>query len=122
MLPAPSLHRALETALAVLVFGLALVAPAAAYEASVGWMPVNGTDGYKIYVRQNGGQYGTGTNVGAPTADPDGTIRFVLSNLDPRVTTYFAVTSYDAQTGSERLNEIAVGPMSLRRCQLRPPS
>ncbi len=109
MLPAPSLHRAIETALAVLVLLVAMVTSATAYDARVAWSPVAGSNGYKIYVRESGAQYGVGDDIGAPALDADGTIRFVLSGVNVRTTTYFAVTSYDA-SGSEsvRSNELSI--------------
>src|SRR6186997_1051423 len=109
MRPAPSFHRAVETALAVLMLIGAMASAAHAYEARVAWSPVAGSSGYKIYVRENGGAFGPGTDVGARTPDGDGTIRFVLPGVNARATTSFAVTSYDGDgTESVRSNELSV--------------
>lgn len=108
MLLAPSLHRALETALAVLVFVLSSITPVAAYDARVSWSPVSGSDGYRIYVRAGGASFGAGVDVGGLTPDGDGTIRYMLTGLDHQESTFFAVTSYDGSTESARSNEISV--------------
>lgn len=110
MLPAPSFHRVLAAAALVLFLGLGFVAPVGAYDAQVAWSPVAGSSGYKLYVRENGGAYGAGTDVSAPTPDGDGVIRFVLTGLNRRATTYFTVTSYTGpQTESGRSNELSIG-------------
>ena len=109
MLPAPSFHRAIETALAVLVLLGAMGSSVCAYDARIAWSPVAGSSGYKLYVRENGGSFGGGTDVGARTPDGDGRIRFVLSGMNARATTSFAVTSYDGDgTESVRSNELSV--------------
>ena len=110
MLHSPSLTRAVETALAVLVLVFSLTARAAAYDARVAWSPVAGSQGYKIYVRENGGQFGAGRDVGVLTPDADGTVRFVLTSLNLHATTSFAVTSYNGTpTESPRSNELSLG-------------
>src|SRR5689334_2495179 len=113
MLLAPSLHRALETALAALVLVLTSLTTAAAYDARVAWSPVAGSGGYKLYVRANGEAYGVGTDVGALAPGGDGAIRFVLTGLSRHATTYFAVTSYAGATESARSNEIALAYATL---------
>src|SRR5262245_54344133 len=111
MSPAPSLHRALQTAVAVLVLVAASATSAIAYDARVVWSPALGSSGYKVYVREGSGSYGTGTNVGTGTVNPDGTISFVLTGMNDLATNYFAVTSYNgAGAESGFSNEIAVSP------------
>ena len=79
-------------------------------DARIAWSPVAGSSGYKIYVRASGAQYGAGIDVGARTPDADGIVRFVLTGLNPLMTSYFAVTNYDAtSTESQRSNELDVG-------------
>lgn len=108
MFHAPSLHRALETALAVLVLVLVSIGTAAAFDARVAWSPVAGSTGYTIYVRAAGQSYGSGVDVGAPAPDGDGTIRHVLTGMSRQATTYFAVTSRGAGGESPYSNEIQI--------------
>lgn len=108
MLHAPSLHRAVQTSLAVLVLVLASIGTAAAFDARVAWSPVAGSTGYTIYVRAAGQSYGSGVDVGAPAPDGDGTIRHVLTGVSRQATTYFAVTSRGTGGESPYSNEIQI--------------
>ncbi len=68
---------------------------ALAYDARVGWSPVQGAAGYRVYVRQSGQAFSGALDVGLIQAGADGVIRYIMSGLPIGVTNYFAVTAYD---------------------------
>ena len=70
------------------------VTPAVAYDAVVGWSPVSGSNGYKVYVGINGAAFAAPVNVGKPTAENDGVIRVVVADLPLGPNLRFAVSSY----------------------------
>ncbi len=57
---------------------------------TIEWAPNLEKDlaGYKVYQGKNPGQYGYSSNVGLVNT-------YTVSNIDPTITTYFAVTAYD---------------------------
>lgn len=74
--------------------------PAFAYDAQVGWSPVTGANGYKVYVGLDGGSYSAPINVGKPAAESDGVIRVYVEDLQVGPDVRFAVAAYDA-SGNE---------------------
>lgn len=74
----------------------AMPAPAAAIDARVGWRPVPGVAGYRLYTRAMGQAWGSGVDVGAPPPQADGVIRYVTSGIPIGVVNYFALTAYDS--------------------------
>jgi hypothetical protein len=67
-----------------------------AYDASLVWRSVPEARGYDVYVSQTG-EPDTGTDVGAPTSDADGHIRYVVHDLPLDATTSFWVACYNAK-------------------------
>ena len=85
------------------------VTPADAYDAVVGWSPVSGSSGYKVYVGIDGASSAAPVNVGKPAPENDGVIRVVVENLPLGPNLRFAVTSYTSNgTESEHSNELAI--------------
>jgi hypothetical protein len=81
----------------------------AAFDAQVGWTPVQSVAGYRLYVRQNGQVYGAGLDLGLLQAGTDGVVRYVDRGLPTGVVNYVAVTAYDG-SGRESApsNELSV--------------
>jgi hypothetical protein len=80
-----------------------------AFDAQVGWTPVQSVAGYRLYVRQGSQAYGAGLDVGLPQTGSDGVVRYVDHGLPSGIVTYFAVTAYNASGGeSARSNELSV--------------
>ena len=83
--------------------------PAAAFDARVGWAPVQNVAGYRLYVRQSGQAYNGGVAVGLLQADVDGVVRYVTTGLPIGVINYFSVTAYDTSGGESALsNELSL--------------
>src|SRR5512139_492022 len=97
---------------------LLAAAPVRALDAYVVWSSVADAAGYKLYVRQAGGEYAAPIDVGSGTAEEDGNISYLASGLGPAVTNYFAITSYDtAGTESPFSNELALPGLCALDCQ-----
>jgi hypothetical protein len=88
--------------------GAVVARPAAAYDARIQWSPVAAASGYRLYVRQIGTSWSTGTDIGARQPDPDGVVRYVLSGLPLGVAQDFAVAAYDTGGESALSNVISV--------------
>lgn len=88
--------------------------PALAYDAELVWMAVAGASGYKVYRREAGRSFATGSDVGLAAPGEDGFLHHVARSLSPNSPSYFAVTAYD-RDGAESpfSNEIAVTDPSL---------
>lgn len=101
--------RSLATILGVFISLLSDASAAWGYNARVAWTPVVGAVGYKVYMRQDGQQYGPGIDVGAINPDPDGVIRYVATGLPLDVAQYFAVTRYNtSKVESAFSNEVSL--------------
>jgi hypothetical protein len=86
-----------------------LASPAAAFDAQLGWSPVSGSAGYKVYVRQSGQAYGSGVDVGLLQPGTDGVVRYVDYGVPNDIADYFAVTDYDSSGAESALsNEISL--------------
>lgn len=90
-----ALHRTCWLTVSVAVTVL-LCAPAEAIGVRLGWIPVAGSAGYRVYRRASTQPYGPGVDVGSLSPDPAGVVRYVIGNVPTDVPSYFAVTSYDA--------------------------
>jgi cysteine-rich repeat protein len=93
----PRIARLLTFAAVLFVF---FAGPAFGYDAQVGWSPVSGASGYKVYVGLDGSAYSAPINVGKPAAESDGVVRVYVADLPVGSTVRFAVTAYDSN-GSE---------------------
>ncbi len=84
---------------------------ASAYDAVLAWYPVVGAAGYRVYTRETGQTYGSGTNVGSIPPGVDGIIRYRKTGLRPDRTTYFAIACYNgAGANSPLSNELSLSP------------
>jgi hypothetical protein len=82
---------------------------AAAFNAQLGWSPVQSAAGYRVYVRQTGQTYAGGVDVGLLQADASGVVYYVTGGLPTGVTNYFAVSDYDASGRESALsNELSL--------------
>jgi len=104
---------------------LLLIACAARAEASsarVRWSPSTDPQvtGYRVWVRAAGSPYGSGTDVGRPATQSDGSLQYVVSGLNASQTYYFAVTAYGAPPlVSTFTRELPLGtpnPCTVDRC------
>jgi len=96
-------------AAAVLAALAACPGTAAAFDALVGWSPVQNAAGYRLYLRQSGQTYGAGVDVGLIQADAGGVVRYTARGLPIGVINYFAVTAYDASARESGLsNELSL--------------
>lgn len=96
-----------------------LCAPALAIDVRLGWLPVAGAAGYRVYWRTGVQAYGQGLDTGSVAPGSDGVVRYVVSNVDPNITNYFAVTSYDAKGVESPLsNELSL--RAALRCAAAP--
>ncbi len=88
-----------------------LQARAQTYTASVVWQPDAGgaAAGYHVYTRTLDAAYGAPLDAGLPAPAPDGTMSYLVADLDATVAHAFVVTAY-ASDGSESAfsNEITV--------------
>lgn len=83
--------------------------PAGALDVRVGWRPVQGVAGYRLYVRPLGLPYGPGIDLGFLQAQVDGVVRHVTASVPLVTTAYFVVTAYDsAGRESGFSNELAL--------------
>jgi hypothetical protein len=69
---------------------------ASAYDASLVWLPVAGAHGYKVYVSQTAEPNSPGTDMGVQAPGSDGLIRHSVHGLPLNTTSYFWITSYNA--------------------------
>jgi cysteine-rich repeat protein len=80
-----------------------------AYDAQVGWSPVTGATGYRVYVGLDGAAYSAPINVGKPATEGDGVIRVYVEDLAVGPDVRFAVTAYDADGNeSAKSNSLAI--------------
>ena len=97
------------TVLATAALAVLAASPVAALDVRVGWTPVQGVAGYRLYVRQFGQTYNGGVDVGPLHTDVDGVVRYVYPGLPIGVTNYFAVTAYDESRRESGLsNELSL--------------
>jgi len=83
--------------------------PAFGYDAQVGWSPVSGASGYKVYVGLDGAAYSAPINVGKPAAESDGVIRVYVTDLPLGPNVRFAATAYDSNgTESAKSNVLDI--------------
>jgi cysteine-rich repeat protein len=99
------MHARTSSSIASFVtFAVALVLLSAGaafgYDAQVGWSPVSGASGYKVYVGLDGGAYSAPVNVGKPATESDGVVRVYVTDLPLGPNVRFAVTAYDS-SGAE---------------------
>lgn len=95
--------------LVVLAMLAAWPRPVAALNARLGWSRVGAAAGYRVYVRQSGQAYGSGTDVGLIQADATGVVYYVAPSLPTGVLNYFAVTAYDGSGRESALsNELSL--------------
>jgi hypothetical protein len=98
----------LRSATFAALYVLHAVSPSSAYNAVVKWSPVAAASGYRIYVRQ-GASYGSGLDVGAGVANPDGSVQHLITGLPLDQRSYVAVSAYNASgTESVLSNEQSV--------------
>jgi hypothetical protein len=80
-----------------------------AYRARLGWRPVAGAAGYKLYARQNGYPDAIAVDLGLLAAGSDGIIHYEHGGLLVESTNSFALATYDAaRVESARSNELAI--------------
>ncbi len=72
--------------------------PASAFDARLSWSPTLTAVGYKIYIRQQGQQFGSPLDVGSLPEDGSGLIQYTLTGLPLGPTHYFAVSGYDSES------------------------
>ena len=79
--------------------GWATGASAAPMSARLLWQPspAFGVVGYRIYMRTLSGSYGPPADAGLPWPNADGTLDFIMANLDGATSYAFAVSAYDAK-------------------------
>lgn len=65
---------------------------------------MSGASGYKVYVRQNGQTFGSGTDVGSPAPDGNGRIVALTTDLTEGVAYFLAVTAYNASLAESGLS------------------
>src|SRR5215470_9531586 len=98
-------------AVAITMMMIASANRARGYDAVVAWYPVPGVAGYRLYTRETGQTYGSGTNIGGLVAGVDGIIRYRKTGLRPDRTTYFAVACYSGSGANSPLsNELSLSP------------
>jgi hypothetical protein len=100
-------------------------APALALDATIAWTPVSSVQGYKLYVRANGGVYGPGIDLGPRQPDGDGVVRAVHNGLAAGVAYTFAVTTYASGGESDLSNEQTLtitAPPTATRTRTPPPT
>lgn len=96
-------HSHPSIALVLLLF---TAVSAHAYDAEIAWRPVSTAMGYKIYIRQEGQQYGAGISTPG-SAGADGLLRYVATGL-PSGASYFRIASYNGAGESGWSNEIGI--------------
>lgn len=111
-----SLGRALRVLL-LFVALLAGVAPAPAFAsaARARWLPTGDprVAGYRVYVRNAGGPYGTPVDVGMPVTAADGTLSSVIEGLTASRTYHLAVAAYTDDGAESALSgELALGALN----------
>lgn len=94
---------------AAAAIALGLIAyPVAAFDARVGWGPVQNVAGYRLFIRQNGQPYGAAIDVGL-LQSISGVVPYVVRSLPNGITNFFSVSSYDALgRESGRSNELSL--------------
>ena len=107
-------HAKSSTTLATaMTFAAALlllsVSVSQAYDAQIGWRPVSGASGYKVYVGLDGGAFGPAINVGKPVAESDGVIRVYVQALALGPDIRFAVSAFDGSgTEGTKSNQLVI--------------
>jgi hypothetical protein len=61
----------------------------------VRWRAIEDVAGYVVHWGRSSGAYTDALDVGSPSVDGDGVIKFSLDQAGPGGTIYFALTSYD---------------------------
>src|SRR5437016_12844060 len=59
--------------------------------------PAFGVVGYRVYMRTLSGSYGPPADAGLPWPNADGTLDFIMANLDGATSYALAVSAYDAK-------------------------
>jgi hypothetical protein len=84
-----------------------LASQARAFDARLGWTPIQNAKGYRVYTRQVGLSHGAGLDVGLIQPDT-GVVHYVATGL-PAGSNYFAVAAYDASgVPGPRSNELSL--------------
>lgn len=88
------------------LFGV--VGTADAFSVRLRWQGVTGAASYRVYVRQNGGAFGSAIDVGTGSAEANGEVSAEVSNVSTALSLGFVVTSVRAGVESARSNEIGL--------------
>lgn len=101
-------HRAARYWILAAVTIVLAVSQVEAFDAQIGWSPLQSVMGYRVYVRQLGQSYAAGTDVGLLQPDT-GVVRYIARGLPNGIVNYVAVTAYDG-SGRESgfSNELSV--------------
>jgi cysteine-rich repeat protein len=96
-------------ALSVVAVGTFTATVASAYDAQVGWNPVDGAAGYELHLRYDDEAPTPAVNLGQVSAESDGTVRVVVEDLPLGPTARFTVVAYaDDGEKSDPSNEIVL--------------
>ena len=84
---------------ALALTGWATGASASLMSARLRWQPspAFGVVGYRVYMRTLSGSYGPPADAGLPWPNADGTLDFIMANLDGATSYALAVSAYDAK-------------------------
>ena len=109
-----TIHLCLATVLAVCA-SIASPRDGVAFDVRMAWTPVANVSGYRVYVRTAEDPYASGTDVGLPTPDSDGVIRYVLNGLTASSSHYFSITSLAGTQESAESNERVLSYQTVAR-------
>jgi cysteine-rich repeat protein len=109
MIPTRFFKSSLWFALSVVGAGLLTVTTASAYDAQVGWEPVDGASGYELHLRYDDQSPKPAIDLGAVATESDGTARVVVEDLPLGPTARFSVVAYSNDgEKSEASNELVL--------------
>lgn len=101
-------RRAARSSVLAAVTIMLAAAQVKAFDAQVGWSPVQSVAGYRVYVRQVGQSYAGGTDVGL-LQPSGGVVQYTARGLPSGIVNYVAVTAYDGSGRESGLsNELSV--------------